>query len=197
MEDLPLGAVCGGGAVGVQGQLPAPSVDADVVVELAQQHAVLDAGVAAVLLVPQVVHVAIDGGPAAARPGAAPVAQQHRAADVGGDAVGVADVEGQAGGVARLVQQPGAQGGGQPGGAGDQVDGEAGHRVPQRPPRLGGHRPGPGAARAGAAVVAAVAAVAAAAAAGAGAVCGPAAVDRGEGQRDHLVHDRHVGVPGD
>src|SRR5215831_11456969 len=143
VEDLPAGAVCRGGAVGVEDQLPAPAVDAHVVVELAQQHAVADAGLAAVLLVPQVVHVAIDGGPAAARPGAAPVAQQHRAADVGGDAVGVADVQRQAGGVPGGFQQAGAQDRGQPGGAGDQVDGEPGHRVPQRGVRLGGQRRGP------------------------------------------------------
>src|SRR5215831_4122950 len=96
-QDLPVGAAGLGGAVGVQDELPAPAVDEHVVVELAQQHAVLDGGLAAVLLVPQVVHVAVHRGPAAARPAAAPVAQQHRAADVRGDAVGVADVQRQAG----------------------------------------------------------------------------------------------------
>ncbi|HEY0933130.1 MAG TPA: hypothetical protein VGD91_05225, partial [Trebonia sp.] len=37
-------------------------MDADVVVKLADQHAVGDRGVAAVSLMPQVVHVAVDGG---------------------------------------------------------------------------------------------------------------------------------------
>src|SRR5215475_3328615 len=85
MEDLPLGAVCGGGSVGVEDQLPAPSVDADVVVELAEQHAVADAGVAAVLLVPQVVHVAIDAGPATrstARRAIAYRSARHASADI-------------------------------------------------------------------------------------------------------------------
>src|SRR5215472_16743375 len=117
MEDLPAGAVCRGGAVGVEDQLPAPAVDAHVVVELAQQHAVAGAGLAAVFLVPDVVHVAPGGGPAAARPGAALVAEQDGAADAGRDGVGVADVEGECGGVPGGFQQPGAQGGGQPGGA--------------------------------------------------------------------------------
>src|SRR5215470_20226498 len=151
-EDLAAGSAGLGGAVGVQDDLPAPAVDAHVVVELAQQDAVADAGRAAVFLVPDVVHVAPGGGPAAARPGAAPVPQQHRAADVGGDGVGVADVEREAGGVVRGVQEAGAQDGGQPGGAGDQVDREAGHRVAQRPPGLGGQFRGPGAGRAAAAV---------------------------------------------
>ena len=63
-----------GGAVGVEGQLPAAPVDADVVVELAQQDQVVDGGLAAVLFVPQVVDVAVDRGPAAFRPGALLVA---------------------------------------------------------------------------------------------------------------------------
>src|SRR6185369_4734432 len=45
----------GGGAVGVDDQGPAPAVDDDLVVEGAQQHAVLDGGGAAVGLVPGVV----------------------------------------------------------------------------------------------------------------------------------------------
>ena len=55
MEHLPVGAVCRGGAVGVQDEPPALPVDADVVVELAQQDAVAGAGLAAVFLVPQMV----------------------------------------------------------------------------------------------------------------------------------------------
>ena len=80
-EDLAVGSAGLGGAVGVQDELPAPPVDADVVVELAQQHAAAGAGGAAALLVPEVVHVAPGGGPAAARPGAPAVAEQHGAAD--------------------------------------------------------------------------------------------------------------------
>ena len=98
-----------GGAVGVQDDLPAPAVDADIMMKLAQQHAVAGAGRAAVFLVPDVVHVAPGGGAAAARPGAAPVPQQHGAADVRRDVLGVADVQGQAGGVPgglEACQQP-------------------------------------------------------------------------------------------
>ena len=90
MQLLPSGPVGGGGAVGVQDESPAPAVDAYVVVELAQQHAVGGAGLAAVFLVPQVVHVAPGGGPPAARPGAAAVAEEDGAADAGRDGVGVA-----------------------------------------------------------------------------------------------------------
>jgi hypothetical protein len=85
-QDLAAGSAGLGGAVGVQDDLPVPAVDAHVVVELAQQDAVGGAGLAAVFLVPDVVHVAPGGGPAAARPGAAPVPQQHGAPDVRRDA---------------------------------------------------------------------------------------------------------------
>ena len=62
-EDLPaVGTSRFGGAVGVQDELPAAAVDADVVVELADQDAVVDGGLPAVLLVAQVVHVAVDRG---------------------------------------------------------------------------------------------------------------------------------------
>ena len=47
----------------------------DVVMELAQQYAGIDAGLAAVLLVPDVVHVAHRRGAAAAGPGARAVAE--------------------------------------------------------------------------------------------------------------------------
>src|SRR5215831_4551286 len=132
MEDLSVRAIGGGSAIWVEDYAPVPAVDADVVVELAQQHAVAGAGVAAVFLVGEVVHIAPGGGAAAARPGAAPVAEQDGAADVRRDAVGVADVQREAGGVPGGFQQPGAQDRGQPGGAGDQVDGEPGDGVPQR-----------------------------------------------------------------
>ena len=90
MQDLPFGPVGGGGAVGVQDEAPAAAVDADVVVELAQQHALADGGFAAVGLVLQVVHVAPGGGSSAAGPGAAAVAELDGAADAGRDRVGVA-----------------------------------------------------------------------------------------------------------
>src|SRR5215831_12346521 len=78
-QDLAAGSAGLGGAVGVQDDLPAPAVDAHVVVELAQKHAILGRRLAAVFLVPDVVHVAPGGGPAAARPGAPAVAEQHGA----------------------------------------------------------------------------------------------------------------------
>jgi hypothetical protein len=80
----------------VQDELPASSVDADVVVELADQSAVGDGGFAAVGLVAQVVDVAVDGGPGALGPGAVTVPEQDGAADVAGDSLGVANVERQA-----------------------------------------------------------------------------------------------------
>src|ERR1700757_1147617 len=77
VEDL--GAVRiprGGGAVGVQDQLPAPAVDDDLVMKKAEQNAGLDAGGAAVLLVADVVDLASGGGlGAAAGPPAVLVAQ--------------------------------------------------------------------------------------------------------------------------
>src|SRR5271166_1320138 len=86
-------SVGGGGAVGVEYEPPAAAVDAHVVVELAQQHAVADGGLAAVGLVLQVVHVAPGGWPSAAGPGAAAVPEEDGAADAGRDGVGVADVQ--------------------------------------------------------------------------------------------------------
>jgi hypothetical protein len=69
---------------------PAAAVDADVVVELAQGHARVDAGLAAVFLVDDVVDVAPGEGAAAAGPGAVLVAELDRPADVGRDGLGVA-----------------------------------------------------------------------------------------------------------
>ncbi len=149
-----VGAVCFGGAVGVQDDLPAPPVDADVVVELAHENTIADTGVAAVFLMVDVVDVAPGGGPPAAGPGAPLVAQQDRAADVGGDVLGVADVQGEAGGVVGGGQQAGAQHGGEPARAGHEVDGEPGDGVPQCGVRLRG-QPGTAAAGAGAGVCAA------------------------------------------
>ena len=69
---------------------------------------------------------------------------------MGRDGVAVADVERQGRGVVRLVEQALAQDGGDAGRAGDQVDRQAGHRVAQRLPGLGGQRAGPGAGTSGA-----------------------------------------------
>ena len=72
---------------GGRGELPATAVDADVVMELADQDEVVRRGIASVFLVPQVVDVAVDGGAAAAGPGAVAVAELDGAADVPGDGV--------------------------------------------------------------------------------------------------------------
>src|SRR5580700_4760788 len=69
----------GGGAVGVQDQGPAPPVDDDLVVIKTQQDAVFGAGLAAVLLVPHVMHLARAGGLIApSGPLAVLVPQDHR-----------------------------------------------------------------------------------------------------------------------
>src|SRR5580704_10334769 len=127
-------------------EAPAAAVDADVVVELAQQHALAHGGFAAVFLVLQVVHVAPGGGPAAAGPGAAAVAELDGAADAGRDGVGVADVQRQRRRVVGWGQEGGAQPAGEAGRAGDEVDGQPGDGVPQRLGRVGGEPlPGPAA----------------------------------------------------
>src|SRR5580700_1728009 len=138
VQDLAVGSVGGGGAVGVQDEAPAAAVDADVVVELAQQHALAHGGFAAVFLVLQVVHVAPGGGSPAPWPGAAAVPQLDGAADAGRDGVGVADVQRQRRGVVRGGEQGGAQPAGEAGRAGDEVDGEPGDGVPQRLGGVGG-----------------------------------------------------------
>src|SRR6202007_2654238 len=75
VQDLgPVGVPGGGGPVRVQGQCPAPPVDDHLVMEKTQEYAVLDAGGAAVGLVPDVVDLARGGGlGAAAGPPALPV----------------------------------------------------------------------------------------------------------------------------
>jgi hypothetical protein len=80
-------------------------VDHDLVVEEAQEHAVFDAGLAAVGLVPDVVHLARGGG-LVAPPGplAVLVPQDDRVADPGRDGLAVADVQRQA-----RPGQPGAE----------------------------------------------------------------------------------------
>ncbi len=63
VQDLGLAGVPrGGGAGEVQDQGPAPPVNHDLVVEPAQEHAVFGAGLAAIGLVPDVVHFAHTGG---------------------------------------------------------------------------------------------------------------------------------------
>jgi len=114
-DDLPLGAMGGGGAVGMQNQLPAPAVNTDIVVELAAQDTPADGGIAAVFLVMQVVSVAVGGGAIAARLRAFPVAEQDGLADVPRDAVRPADVQRQRRLVPRCFKELGTQVGGQPG----------------------------------------------------------------------------------
>jgi hypothetical protein len=126
-----VGAAGLGGAVGMEGEGPAVTVDADVVVVLAQQDAVGERGFSAVGLVAQVVDVALGGGAVASRPGAVVVADLDGAPDVAGDGAAAADVEGKAWGVPGLVQQALAEGGGDARGPGHQVDGEAGDGVAQ------------------------------------------------------------------
>lgn len=74
MQDLAVGAVGAGGAVGVDDEFPAPSVNTDIVVELAYKGTIAHGGLAAVPFVTAVVHVAVDGGAVAAWPGAMAVA---------------------------------------------------------------------------------------------------------------------------
>src|SRR5580693_1640056 len=119
-------------------EAPAAAVDADVVVELAQQHALAHGGFAAVGLVLKMMYVAPGGGSAAPWPGAAAVAELDGAADAGRDGVGVADVQRQRRRAVRGGEQGGAQPAGEAGRAGDEVDGEPGDRVAQRLHRVGG-----------------------------------------------------------
>src|SRR5579859_5009794 len=102
----PVGAPCGGGAVGVQDEGPAPAVDNDQVVIRAQKNAFCDAGGAAVGLVADVVDLAGGGGLGApAGPPAVLIAQGDGVADGGRDGVAVPDVQRQA----RTFQPPGAE----------------------------------------------------------------------------------------
>jgi hypothetical protein len=70
----------------MEDDLPAEAVDADIVVELAQHYAILYRGLAAILFVLNVVHIAIDRWAVAARPRAVLVAEQDRPADIPRDA---------------------------------------------------------------------------------------------------------------
>ena len=96
-------------------------------VVLAGEHAVVDAGGAAVFFVGDVVDVGDGGGAVAAGgPGAVLVAGDDGVADGGGDVVGVADVEGDALAVQLGAEEGAAQRGGDAAGAGDEVDREPG-----------------------------------------------------------------------
>ena len=91
MDDLSVGSGGAEGSVGEALDFPSPAVDADVVVVVAGEHAVVDAGGPAVVFVGDVVDVGDGGGAvAAAGPGAVLVAKDDGAADRFGDAVGVA-----------------------------------------------------------------------------------------------------------
>ena len=85
-----------GRPVRVHDQGPAPAVDDDLVVERAEQNAVLDGRVAAVGFVAGVVDLGPGGLVAPAGPLAVPVPQDDRVADPGRDRLGVADVQRQA-----------------------------------------------------------------------------------------------------
>src|SRR5579859_6737616 len=67
VQDLgAVGVPGGGGAVGVQDELPSPAVDDHLMMVKTEQNAVFDAGGAAVGLVPDVVDLAAGGGLGAA-----------------------------------------------------------------------------------------------------------------------------------
>src|SRR4029450_9351919 len=94
VEDLgPVLVPRGRRPVAVQDQAPVPCVDDDQVMEPAQQDTVRGAGLAAVLLVLDVVDLADGGGLVTAGEPAVPVAQDDRVADPGRDGLGVADVQ--------------------------------------------------------------------------------------------------------
>ncbi len=127
----------GPGAIGVVDDLPAPAVNTDIMMKLTQKGTISYGCLAAVALVADVVDVAGAGGAvAAAGPGAVLVPEDDGAADGRGDGVGPPDVEGLGRGIPGLVEQAPAQDGGDPGGAGHEVDRQPGDRVPQCPPRF-------------------------------------------------------------
>src|ERR1700733_6506443 len=96
-----------GRPVRVDDQGPAEPVDHDLVVVVAEQDAVFEAGVAAVGFVCGVGDLNAGGGlGASAGPFAVPAAEPDGVADPGRDAVAVADVQGQAGPGKPLLEQP-------------------------------------------------------------------------------------------
>jgi hypothetical protein len=94
MEVTPaIGAGGGGGAVGIETQVPAPAVNDGLVVEGAQRHQIVQPGGAALGARNEVVDLAHAGGLLAAGERATGVAGGDRAAQVGGDCgLGLADV---------------------------------------------------------------------------------------------------------
>src|SRR5215472_16896582 len=105
-------------AIGVEDEFPAEAVDADLVVILAQQDEVSQAGLAALGPGDDVVDLAGGGGHVAATgPAAVPVAENDGAADVVGDVLGVGDVQRQARRVVGGAEGAGAQVGGEAVGA--------------------------------------------------------------------------------
>src|SRR5712691_12289484 len=103
-----------GGAVRVQHHGPALLVNHDLVVEAAEQRAVFHAGLAAVGLVGQVVHLARRRGLiAAAGEPAVLVPQDDRPADRGRDVAADPDVQGEAGAAEPGAELPAAQEAGQ------------------------------------------------------------------------------------
>src|SRR6516165_3350100 len=109
-EDLAAGGDGLCGAIGVEDEFPAEAVYADLVVILAQQDEVLQAGPAALGPGDDVVNLAGGGRlVAATRPAAVPVAENDGAADVVGDVLGVGDVQRQACRVVGGAEGAGAQ----------------------------------------------------------------------------------------
>src|SRR5580698_3882009 len=126
-EDLgPVAVPRGGGAVGVADQGPAHPVDHHRVMEEAQNEAIFQAGLAAVALVPEVVHLAGRRGLVTpAGPLAEAVAGLDRVADPGRYVVAVADVQGLAGAAEPGAELAAAQERGQPTRARQQLHGLA------------------------------------------------------------------------
>src|SRR5258708_34826478 len=110
--------------------------------KLARENAILQGGLAAVLLVAQVVHVAVDGAPGAAGPFAAAAgAELDGAPDVRRDAAGGADVPDHGLAVERLGEPAAAPAGSEPAGAGGQGARRRGRPAP--PARPGPRGPSP------------------------------------------------------
>ena len=116
----------GGGAVGVADQGPAHPVDHHTVVEEADQNAIFQAGLAAVALVPEVVHLTGRRGLITApSPLTKKVPGLDRVADPGRDIVAEANVQGLAGAAEPGTELPTAQKARQPTRARQQLDGLA------------------------------------------------------------------------
>src|SRR5580698_7767220 len=124
-EDLgPVAVPRGGGAVGVADQGPAHPVDHHRVMEEAQSEAIVQAGLAAVALVPQMVHLAGRRGLITpAGPLTMEIAGLDRVADPGRHVVAVADVQGLTGAAEPGTELTAAQERGQPTRAREQLHG--------------------------------------------------------------------------